>query len=177
MSKGKSDKITYKPYKQHQVYLIPPSAEELIPKDHLVRLVSEVTDEMRIEQLLRKYQVGSGEGRYHPIMMTKLFVYGYMTKVCSSRMPAKAVETNNKKLDAKLGAYLQMADEVWEEEDGEYGNRDLEELGGKEGYTGADVKALAGILPERMDDEGSKKKMKKELKTIEKEYLPGIPGH
>jgi len=39
MSKGKSDKITYKPYEQHQIYLIPPNAEELIPKDHLVRLV------------------------------------------------------------------------------------------------------------------------------------------
>jgi hypothetical protein len=43
-----------------------------------------VIDEMRIEQLLRKYQVGGGASRYHPI----LFVYGYMTKVCSSRMPA-----------------------------------------------------------------------------------------
>jgi hypothetical protein len=37
--------ITYKPYEQHQSYLIPPSAEELIPKDHLVRLVNEVVDE------------------------------------------------------------------------------------------------------------------------------------
>jgi hypothetical protein len=82
---GKSDKITYKPYGQHQAYLIPPSAEELIPQDHLVRLVSEVTDEMGIERLLRKYQAGGGASRYHPVMMTKLFVYGYMTKICSSR--------------------------------------------------------------------------------------------
>ena len=94
MSKGKSEKITYKPYEQQQGYLIPPSASELIPQDHLVRLVSEIIDEMGIERLLRKYQTGGGASRYHPVMMTKLFVYGYITKVCSSRMLAKAAREN-----------------------------------------------------------------------------------
>ena len=94
MSKGKSDKITYKPYEQHQAYLIPPSAEELIPKDHLVRMVNEVIDEMGIERLMRKYQTGGGASRYNPVMMTKLFVYGYMTKTCSSRTLAKAAREN-----------------------------------------------------------------------------------
>jgi transposase len=42
MSNGKSDKIRYKPYEQNQAYLIPPSAEKLIPENHLVRLVNEV---------------------------------------------------------------------------------------------------------------------------------------
>jgi len=94
MSKGKSDKVTYKPYEQNQPYLIPPGADELIPQDHLVRLASEATGRMGIEPLLRKYQAGGGASRYHPVMMTKLFVYGYMTKVCSSRMPAKAAREN-----------------------------------------------------------------------------------
>jgi transposase len=80
--------------------------DELIPENHLVRLVSEVIDGMGLERLLRKYQAGGGASRYHPVMMTKLFVYGYMMKVCSSRMLAKA---------------------VWEDEDKEYGDRDLEE--------------------------------------------------
>jgi transposase len=48
--------------------------DELIPKNHLVRLVSEVIDQMGIERLLRKYQAGGGAGRYHPGMMTKLLV-------------------------------------------------------------------------------------------------------
>jgi len=251
MSKGKSDKITYKPYEQNQSYLIPPSADELIPPEHLVRLVNEVIDEMGIEQLLRKYQVGGGASRYHPVMMTKLFVYGYMTKVCSSRMLAKAarenvmfmwlsgnqkpdfrtlndfrgkllkgvmeeifvtavkmlaakgyiklenyfvdgtkvesasgrytfiwkksVEKHDKKLDEKLRAYIRMAEQVWEDENVEYGNRDLEELGGKEQFTSTDVKELAGILRERLEvleaDE-DKKKLKNGLKTIEKDILP-----
>jgi transposase len=51
MRKGKSDKITYKPYDQGQAYLIAPSVDELIPGNHLVRLVSEVIEEMDIERL------------------------------------------------------------------------------------------------------------------------------
>jgi len=94
MSKGKSEKATYKPYEQNQPYLIPPDADELIPQDHLVRLVNEATGRMGIEPLLRKYQAGGGAGRYHPVMMTKLFVYGYMTKACSSRMLAEAAREN-----------------------------------------------------------------------------------
>jgi transposase len=94
MSKDVSDQITYKPYNQGQAYLIPPSVDELIPANHLARLVSEVIDQMEIERLLRKYQTGGGTTRYHPAMMTKLFVYGYLTKVCSSRMPAKAAREN-----------------------------------------------------------------------------------
>jgi transposase len=251
MSKGKSDKITYKPYEQQQAYLIPPSADELIPRDHLVRLVSEVIDEMGIERVLRKYRAGGGASRYHPVMMTKLFVYGYMTKVCSSRTLAKAarenvmfmwlagnqkpdfrtlndfrgkllkgvmeeifvtavkmlhakgyiklenyfvdgtkiesasgrytfvwkksVENNDRKLDDKLRAYVRMAERAWEDENGEYGNRDLEELGGKEKFTSADVKELAGMLRERigrLEAVEDKKKLEKELKTIEKDYLP-----
>jgi transposase len=226
MSKGKSDKITYKPYEQHQAYLIPPSADELIPQDHLVRLVSAAIDGMGIEQLLVKHRAGGGAARYHPVMMTKLFVYGYMTRVCSSRMMAKAtrenvmfmwlagnqkpdfrtlndfrgkllkgameeifvtavkmlaakgyiklenyfedgtkiesasgrytfvwkktVEKNDRKLDDKLREYVRMAEQAWEDENDEYGDRDLEELGGKEKFTSADVKELAGVLRERI---------------------------
>jgi hypothetical protein len=46
---------------------------------------------------------------------------------------------------------------------------------GKVQYTSADVKELAGILRERLerlDDAESKKKLKKEIKTIENDYLP-----
>jgi transposase len=254
MSKGVSDKITYKPYNQGQAYLIPPSVDELIPANHLVRLVSEVIDQMGIERLSRKYQRGGGTSRYHPDLMTKLFVYGYMTKVCSSRMPAKGarehvlfmwlaggqrpdfrtpnefrgkllqgvmeeicvtavkmlkakgysklenyfvdgtkiesaagryrfvwkkgVERNDRKRDEKLRAYIRLADEVWKDENEEYGNRDLEEMGTKEGYRGKDVKELAAALTERIqkleaagDGEG-KKNLQKALKTVKQDYLP-----
>ncbi|MCL2293334.1 MAG: hypothetical protein FWC36_00475 [Spirochaetes bacterium] len=50
MSKVKSDKITYKPYNQNQPYLIPPRVDELIPENHLVRLVNETIDEMELQR-------------------------------------------------------------------------------------------------------------------------------
>jgi transposase len=53
-----------------------------------------VIDQLGIERLLRKYQSGGGASRYHPVMMTKVLVYGYLTTVCSSRMLAKAVREN-----------------------------------------------------------------------------------
>jgi transposase len=74
--KEKSDKITYKLYEQSQIHLIPPSADELIPQDHLVRLVSQAIDEMGILRLLEQHRTGGGTSRYHPVMMAKLFVYG-----------------------------------------------------------------------------------------------------
>jgi hypothetical protein len=63
----------------------------------------------------------------------------------------KAVETNGKKLDEKLRAYIRMAEDIWEDENREYGEKDLEELGGKEGFTSRDVKELAGALRKRLE--------------------------
>ena len=63
MSKGVSDKIPYKAYDQGQAYRIPPSVAELIPANHLVRLVNEGIDQMGIAGLLREEQTGGGASR------------------------------------------------------------------------------------------------------------------
>jgi uncharacterized protein YcbK (DUF882 family) len=87
----------------------------------------------------------------------------------------KAIQKNDKKLDEKLRSYIKLAEQVWEAENSDYGDKDLEELGGKEGYTSADVKELADILKQRLrtlTNEEDKKKLKTGLKTIEKDILP-----
>ena len=38
--------------------LLPPSLEELIPKEHLVRVVNQVVDEVDISALVAKYKGG-----------------------------------------------------------------------------------------------------------------------
>ncbi|MDR1220969.1 MAG: hypothetical protein LBK73_15365 [Treponema sp.] len=63
MSKGVSDKITYKPYDRGRAYLIPPRVDEIIPENHLARLVGEVIDGMGIERLLRNCRAGGGAAR------------------------------------------------------------------------------------------------------------------
>lgn len=240
MPRGKSDKVTFKPYEQHQPWLLPPSAEELIPTNHLVRSVNATIDEMALEPILRKYDKGGGASRFHPLMMLKVLVYGYMTRTYSSRMIAKAlrenvmfmwlagnqkpdfrtinafrgsklkdimdevfmttvkhlaakgyvklenyfvdgtklesasnkytfvwkrgIDTNDRKLDEKLRAFIREAEQVSRTENDEYGDRDLEELGEQANFTAEDISKLAKALNERiaaLDNSEAKPEVKK----------------
>ena len=51
MSRGVSDKITYKPYNQDEQWLLPPSLDELVPQNHFVRIVSKTVDELEIDEI------------------------------------------------------------------------------------------------------------------------------
>ena len=92
MKKGHS-KVTFKPYTMDQPSLLPPSLEELIPEDHLVRVVNRVMDVLDLEEVLNEYK-GGGTSSYHPRMMLKVLVYAYTQKVNSSRQIAKGLREN-----------------------------------------------------------------------------------
>jgi transposase len=74
----------FKSYLQNQPLLLPPSLEELIAVNHPVRVVNEVINQINIEPLLAAYS-GGGCSSYHPLMLLKVVVYGYMSNVYSSR--------------------------------------------------------------------------------------------
>lgn len=90
--KAKSKQV-FKPYTQHQVMLLPPSLEELIPENHLVRVVNRTVEKLNIQPLLATYQ-GDGASAYHPLMLLKVLIYAYLTKTYSSRLIAKALAEN-----------------------------------------------------------------------------------
>ena len=92
MKKG-HNKVTFKPYTMEQPSLLPASLEELIPADHLVRVVNRVMDELDLEPILNEYK-GGGTSSYHPRMMVKVLVYAYTQKVNSSRQIAKGLREN-----------------------------------------------------------------------------------
>lgn len=94
MSRGVSDKITFKPYSQSEQWLLPPSLDELVPENHFVRIVSKTVDELRIEDVFAKYTKGGGASRYHPVMLLKVLIYCYMTGTYSSRQIAKQCREN-----------------------------------------------------------------------------------
>lgn len=73
MSRGVSDKITFKAYNQHEQWLLPPSLDELVPENHFVRIVSKTVDELGIEEVFAKYTKGGGASRYNPVMLVKVF--------------------------------------------------------------------------------------------------------
>ncbi|MDP4188952.1 MAG: IS1182 family transposase [Bacteroidota bacterium] len=90
MSKGKSNKVTFKTYDPDQAFLLPPSLEDLVPQNHMVRMVNKTIDQLNIDPLIKSYK-GGGASIYHPKMMIKVLVYAYLSQIYSSRKIAKAL--------------------------------------------------------------------------------------
>lgn len=83
----------FKQYQQHQLMMLPPNLEELIPQAHVVRVVNRIVDGLRTKVLLDTYQ-GGGASAYHPVMLLKVLIYAYVSKVYASRLIAKALREN-----------------------------------------------------------------------------------
>jgi transposase len=89
MAKVKTS-VVFKQYSPQQNLLLPPSLEELINKDHLVRVVNEVVELMDIRDLINLYK-GGGTSSYHPRMLLKVLLYAYSVKIYTGRKIAKAL--------------------------------------------------------------------------------------
>jgi transposase len=89
----KTRRIKFKPYNQHQLMVLPPTFDDLIPAAHPVRVVSQVIDQINLDPLLRRYK-GGGSSSYHPRMLLKVLVYGYLCNIYSSRKLESATSEN-----------------------------------------------------------------------------------
>jgi len=89
----KKRRIKFKPYQQNQLMALPPNLEELIPQQHPVRVVNQVIEEINLDPLLRKYK-GGGSSSYHPRMLLKVLIYGYLSNIYSSRKIEAAIKEN-----------------------------------------------------------------------------------
>ena len=77
---------TYRRYVPDQDLLLPPSLREWLPADHLVYFVSDLIDHVDLSAITRVYESEArGYPPYHPVMLTKVLVYGYCVGVFSSR--------------------------------------------------------------------------------------------
>jgi len=251
MKKG-YNKVTFRPYTMEQPSLLPPSLEELIPEDHLVRVVNRVMDELDLEPILNEYK-GGGTSSYHPRMMLKVLVYAYTQKVNSSRQIAKGLRENvnfmwisgnnrpdfrtinrfrssvmkegievvfsevlhylieegyvtlenyfldgtkieanankykwvwakstakyKERLQEKIQELLRNIEQENEAEQEDYGDKDLEEVGGgnKQGGDGIDSEALQKRierLNERLAGKMKDKRTAKAMRTLQEDYLP-----
>jgi transposase len=81
---------TFKRYEQQQSWLLPPSLEDLLDEQELVRVVNRVIDELE-PGLVEGVFKGGGCPAYHPRMMLKVLVYAYCCKLYSCRKIAKAL--------------------------------------------------------------------------------------
>lgn len=87
------EKVVFKDYNNKQIMLLPPSLEELIEPNHPVTFVNQVIDKIDIQPILSKYK-GGGTSSYHPRMLLKVLVYGYLSNIYSSRKLEAAVREN-----------------------------------------------------------------------------------
>jgi len=63
---------------------LPPSIEELLPKNHLARFVVDIVDRLDLSSIESTYS-GRGSRAYHPSMLVALLIYGYATGTFTSR--------------------------------------------------------------------------------------------
>ena len=91
-AQGPHREVTFKAYDQNQAWLLPPTLGELIPAGHIVRLVNDAIEGMDLEPIIEGYEGGGSS--YHPRMMIKVLVFGYIEKRYSSREIEKALKEN-----------------------------------------------------------------------------------
>lgn len=84
---------TFKSYHQNQLMVFPPSLEELVPKNHTVRVVNDIINQVNLDVLINEYEC-KGRASYHPCMLLKVIIYGYINNIYSSRKLESACKEN-----------------------------------------------------------------------------------
>lgn len=77
-------KLAIKSDNRKQNLLLPPSLDELVPENHMVRVVDAVIEHLDISDILSTYR-GGGNSAFNPKMMLKVLVFAYLSNVYSSR--------------------------------------------------------------------------------------------
>ena len=84
---------TFRPWDVDQVWLLPPSIQDLVPAGHLAHFVREtVCDGLDLSRIMDAYGEERGYPPYHPGMMVALLLYAYSQGVYSSRRIARGCE-------------------------------------------------------------------------------------
>lgn len=77
-------KLAIKFDNRKQNLLLPPTLDELVPENHMVRVVDAVIDRLDISDILSTYR-GGGNSAFNPKMMLKVLVFAYLSNVYTSR--------------------------------------------------------------------------------------------
>jgi len=83
---------TFRPYDPEQIFLMPASLSDWLPKGHLAYFVSDVVDHLDLGAIMSRYTEEKGYPPYHPAMMVKVLLYAYCVGVPSSRKIEKRLE-------------------------------------------------------------------------------------
>jgi transposase len=78
-----------------QIYLFPVSLDDAVEAENEVRLINAFVDSLKIEEFgFRVDHIENGRPAYHPCDLLKLYIYGYLNKIRSSRDLEKECRRN-----------------------------------------------------------------------------------
>ena len=86
-----STKLHFRPYNQKQNLLFPQRLDEDIAENDPVRVVDAIIDDLRLDNFKKLYKE-QGRCPYHPKMMLKVIIYGYMNNLYSCRKIESALK-------------------------------------------------------------------------------------
>ena len=84
------EKLYFRDYNPKPILLFPRRLDEDIAEDDPVRVVDSVIDHLKLDNFKKLYKE-RGRSPYHPKMMLKAIVYGYMNNLYSCRKIASAL--------------------------------------------------------------------------------------
>jgi len=80
-----------------QQLMFPPSLDELVDEDNVVRAIEEYVNILDISQLkikTKKSLIKDGQPAFHPKLLLKIYIYGYLNKIRSSRKLEQEINRN-----------------------------------------------------------------------------------
>lgn len=85
--------IRFKPVTSQQAVLFPSNIGDKIEANHPVRIVNQIVDFLRIDDIFSSYK-GGGTSSYHPKVMIKILFYSYLNNIYSCRKIARQLKEN-----------------------------------------------------------------------------------
>jgi transposase len=84
---------TFRPWDVDQIWLLPPSIQDLVPAGHMAHFVRDIVRSgLDLSRILDSYEEDRGFPPYHPGMMVALLLYAYSQGIYSSRRIARGCE-------------------------------------------------------------------------------------
>ncbi len=80
-----------------QQLMFPPSLDELVEEDNMVRAIEEYVNILNISKLnikTKKSLIKDGQPAFHPKLLLKIYIYGYLNKIRSSRKLEQEINRN-----------------------------------------------------------------------------------
>jgi hypothetical protein len=104
---GSMEEMSYcfRPCTLDQPLLLAPSLQDWLPEGHLARFVADVVEQLDLSPIYAAYarQDGRGQLGYHPLLLTRLLLYGHCIGVVSSRQIERRTDETEVEDRARTG--------------------------------------------------------------------------